>query len=241
MRLVAVVLLLACGTSIACGQQLPMPPAAAAPAEDGQWTTPAKNYASTRYSGLDEINTQNVAQLQVAFSFSMGVDRGQESSPLVVGNTLYALSPFPHFLYALDLSQPGAPLKWKYDPKPDGSAQGVACCDVVNRGPTFDDGKLFFATLDDHVVAVDAASGAEVWKVKLGDINKGETMTMAPLVARGKVYVGVSGGEYGVRGWIQALDEKTGGTVWKAYNTGPDSDVLIGPDFKPFYDSDKGK
>jgi len=229
------------GCLSANAQTLPVPPAAAAPAEDGQWPSPAKNYASTRFSGLDEITPGNVGKLLVAFSFSMGVNRGQESSPLVVDGTLYVLSPFPHYLYALDLTKPGAPQKWKYDPKPDGSAQGVACCDVVNRGPTFADGKLFFTTLDDHVVAVDAASGAEVWKVKLGDINKGETMTMAPLVARGKVFVGVSGGEYGVRGWIQALDEQTGKTIWKAYNTGPDSEVLIGAGFKPFYDSDKGK
>jgi alcohol dehydrogenase (cytochrome c) len=211
------------------------------PAEDGQWSSPAKNFASTRYSGLDEINAGNVGRLQVAFSFATGVNRGQESAPLVVGSTMYVLTPYPNILYALDLSRPGAPLKWQYNPKVDASAQGVACCDVVNRGPTYDSGKLFFTTLDANVVAVDAATGAQVWKVKLGDINRGETMTMAPLVARGKVYVGISGGEYGVRGWLQALEENTGRTVWKAYSTGPDADVLIGPDFKPFYDGDKGR
>jgi alcohol dehydrogenase (cytochrome c) len=240
MRQVALFLLFVAFCVPGIAQGLPTPPVAAAPAEDGQWGSPAKNYANTRFSGLDEINTGNVGQLQVAFTFSMGVDRGQESAPLVVGDTLYVVSPYPNYLYALDLSKPGAPLKWKYDPAPEASSQGVACCDVVNRGPTFADGKLFYATLDDHVVAVDANSGKEVWKVLLGDINKGETMTMAPLVARGKVYVGVSGGEYGVRGWIQALDQNTGNVVWKAYNTGPDKDVLIGPKFKPHYDSDKG-
>jgi lanthanide-dependent methanol dehydrogenase len=216
-------------------------PAAAAPDEDGQWTVPAKNYANTRFSGLGEINTENVGQLQVAFSFATGVNRGQESSPLVVGSTMYVLSPYPHILYALDLTQPGAPVKWQYNPKPDASSQGVACCDVVNRGPTFADGAIFFTTLDDRVLSINAESGELNWDKKLGSINAGETMTMAPLVARGKVYVGVSGGEYGVRGWIQALDQKTGETVWKAYNTGPDKEVLIGPSFEPFYDSDKGK
>lgn len=211
------------------------------PAEDGQWAAPAKNYASTRFSGLDEINTTNVGKLQVAFSFATGVNRGQEGAPIVVGSTMYLVTPYPNILYALDLSQPGAPMKWRYNPEPDASSQGVACCDTVNRGPTFADGKIFFTTLDTHVVAVDAGTGKEVWKVKLGDINRGETMTMAPLVARGKVYVGISGGEYGIRGWLQALDENSGKTVWKAYSTGPDSDVLIGPEFKPFYDSDKGK
>ena len=114
---------------------MPAPPASAAPAEDGQWTMPAKNYASTRYSELAEINADNVGKLQVAFTFSTGVNRGQEAAPIVVGGTMYVLSPYPNVLYALDLTKDGAPLKWKYEPKPEAAAQGVACCDVVNRGP----------------------------------------------------------------------------------------------------------
>jgi PQQ-dependent dehydrogenase (methanol/ethanol family) len=215
------------------------PPFAAIP-EDGQWTIPQKNYANTRYSDLSEISTENVKNLQVAFTFSTGVNRGQESAPLVVGGTMYVLSPYPNILYALDLTKEGAPMKWQYNPKPAAAAQGVACCDVVNRGPTYSNGRIFFTTLDAHVVAVNADTGEEVWKTKLGDINRGETMTMAPLVAKGKVFVGISGGEYGVRGWIHALNEADGTSAWKAYNTGPDQDVKIGPNFKPFYDSDKG-
>jgi lanthanide-dependent methanol dehydrogenase len=222
-------------------QQHPTPPAAAAPADDGQWTMPAKNFASTRYSDLAEINVDNVKNLQVAFTFSLDVNRGQESVPLVVDNTLYVVSPYPNVLYALDLTQPGAPLKWKYEPKPEAAAQGVACCDVVNRGPTYANGRIYYNTLDATTVAVDAKTGAEVWRTKLGSINKGETMTMAPLVVKNKVLVGNSGGEMGVRGWIIALDADTGKEVWRAYNTGPDKDVLIGPRFKPFYDSDKGQ
>ncbi len=99
---------------------------------------------------------------------------------------MYVLSPYPNILYALDLTQPGAPLKWQYNPKPAAAAQGVACCDVVNRGPTFANGRIFFTTLDAHVAAVNAETGEEVWKTKLGDINRGETMTMAPLVAKGQ-------------------------------------------------------
>jgi lanthanide-dependent methanol dehydrogenase len=238
----------ACLFSILCGHDgiaaetsVPQPAAAAAQAQDGQWTMPGRNYASTRYSELSEISSGNVNQLRVAFTFSMGVNKGQESAPLVVGDTMYIVSPYPNILYALDLTQPGAPAKWQYNPKPDAAAQGVACCDVVNRGPTVADGKVFFNTLDAHTVALDAQTGKELWKVKLGEINKGETMTMAPLVVKGKVIVGNSGGEYGVRGWIQALDAQTGKTVWKAYNTGPDSDVLIGDGFKPLYDMDRGK
>jgi lanthanide-dependent methanol dehydrogenase len=241
----AVVYLVLAGAPAVAQQQatqiIPTPPSTAAPSDDGQWTMPAKNFASTRYSGLDEINTETVRNLQVAFTFSTGVNRGQEAAPLVVGSTMYVLSPYPNILYALDLTQPGAPLKWQYNPKPTSAAQGVACCDVVNRGPTFAQGKVYFNTLDNHTVAVDAESGQEVWKEKLGDINTGETMTMAPLVVKDKVLVGNSGGEFGVRGWIQALDAKTGKMLWKAYSTGPDKEVLIGPAFKPFYDSDKGQ
>jgi lanthanide-dependent methanol dehydrogenase len=220
---------------------LPQPPASAAPKDDGQWVMPAKNYASTRYSELNEITTENVKNLQVAFTFSTGVNKGHEAAPLVVDNTMYIVSPYPNILYALDLTKPGAPTKWKYEPKPEPAAQGVACCDVVNRGAAFSNGRLFFNTLDNNTIAVDAASGKEVWRTKLGSINNGETMTMAPLVVKDKVLVGNSGGEYGVRGWIIALDAGTGKQVWKGYSTGPDSEVLIGPEFKPFYDSDKGK
>jgi PQQ-dependent dehydrogenase (methanol/ethanol family) len=220
---------------------MPAPPASAAPAEDGQWTMPAKNHASTRYSGLAEITTENVKNLQVAFTFSTGVNRGQEAAPIVVGSTMYVLSPYPNILYALDLAKPGAPLKWQYNPKPEAAAQGVACCDVVNRGPTFSGGKIFYNTLDGNVVAVDAESGQEAWKTKVGNINIGETMTMAPLVAKDKVLVGNSGGEYGVRGWLKALDANSGKVVWTAYSTGPDKEVLIGASYKPFYDSDKGQ
>jgi len=209
--------------------------------EDGQWTRPAKSYSSLRYSGLDQIDASNVAKLQPAWTFETGVLRGQESPAIVANNTLYIVTPYPNILYALDLTRRGAPVKWKYEPKPDASAQGVACCDVVNRGPVYADGKVIITTLDDHVAAVDAKSGKEVWKVKVGSIDIGETMTMAPLVVHDKVLVGNSGGELGVRGWLTALDLATGRRVWRAYSTGPDSEVLIGKRFKPFYASDSGK
>ncbi|HET8657182.1 MAG TPA: PQQ-binding-like beta-propeller repeat protein [Longimicrobiaceae bacterium] len=135
---------------------------------------------------------------------------------------------------------PGAPLEWTYNPPLQRAAQGVACCDVVNRGAAYTDGKIFFNTLDDQTVAVDARTGREVWRVRLGNINQGETMTMAPIVVKGRVLVGNSGGEMGVRGWLTALDEETGRTVWRAYGTGPDADVLIGPGFHPFYAKDRG-
>ena len=209
--------------------------------DDGQWVRPAKDFASTRYSTLDQINTGNVKDLKLAFTFSTGQERGHEAAPIVVNNTMDIITPWPNELYALDLTKAGAPVKWEYQPKPTRAAQGVACCDVVNRGVVYDSGKIFLNTLDDQTVAVDANTGRELWKVRLGDINKGETITMAPLVVKGKVLVGNSGGELGVRGWLTALDENTGKIIWKAYATGPDKEVLIGARFKPFYAQDRGQ
>jgi PQQ-dependent dehydrogenase (methanol/ethanol family) len=209
-------------------------------AEDGEWRMPAKNYASLRYSQLAELTTENVGQLKQAWSYSTGVLRGHEEAPLVVAGTMYIVTPFPNELHALDLTRSGAQ-KWVYRPKPEAAAQGVACCDVVNRGPVFADGKVVFNTLDNHVIAVNAASGREVWRTKVGEINLGETMTMAPLVVKNLVLVGNSGGEMGVRGWLKALDLASGAVRWTAYSTGPDRDVLIGPRFKPFYADHKGR
>jgi lanthanide-dependent methanol dehydrogenase len=209
--------------------------------DDGQWTMPAKNYASTRFSTLSEINTSNVKSLKIAWTFSTGLTQGHEAAPLVVNNTMYIVTPYPNILYALDLTKPGAPMKWSYQPHPSPASQGVACCDVVNRGAAYYNGKIYYNTLDVQTVAVDASTGKEIWKTKLGDINLGESMTMAPIVAKGKVVVGNSGGEFGVRGWLAGLDADTGKVTWRAYGTGPDKDVLIGANFKPFYAQDRGK
>lgn len=208
--------------------------------DDGQWTMPAKNFSSTRFSTLMEINTANAKNLKLDWTFSTGLTKGHEAAPLVVNNTLYVVTPWPNLLYALDLTKPGGPVKWTYSPHPSASSQGVACCDVVNRGAAYYKGRIYYNTLDVHTVAVDANTGKEVWKVALGDINLGESMTMAPLVVKGKVLVGNSGGEFGVRGWLAALDADTGKLLWRAYATGSDKDVLIGPNFKPFYDKDRG-
>ncbi|HEU4829873.1 MAG TPA: methanol/ethanol family PQQ-dependent dehydrogenase [Gemmatimonadales bacterium] len=214
-------------------------PAVATP-EDGEWRMPARDYASTRYSGLDQITAGNVSRLQLAWTFSTGVLRGHEAAPIVANNTMYIVTPHPNILYALDLERGGA-LKWKYEPGTARAAKGVACCDVVNRGAAYADGRIFYNTLDVHTVAVDAETGEELWKTKLGDINRGESMTMAPLVVKGKVLVGNSGGEFGVRGWITALEAETGEIAWRGYSTGPDSIVLIGDDFRPFYEADRAK
>jgi lanthanide-dependent methanol dehydrogenase len=209
------------------------------PADDGEWRMPAKDYASSRYSSLRQIDRDNVEGLQLAFRFDTGVDRGQEAAPLVVGDTMYLVTPFPNLLFALDLRRNGE-RRWTYAPEPEPAAQGVACCDVVNRGAVFADGTVYFNTLDGNAVAVDAASGKEKWKTRLGDIQRGETITMAPLLVKDLVLVGNSGGEFGVRGWLAALERTSGKLRWKAFHTGPDAEVLIGPGFAPFYPGDRG-
>jgi PQQ-dependent dehydrogenase (methanol/ethanol family) len=218
-----------------------VPAADASPPDDGNWTMPGKDYASTRFSGLNQITPANVAKLQVAMTFSTGTTEGFEAPPLVVDNIMYVVAPWPNDVTALDLSKPGSPVKWVYHPNPSAAAKGVACCGPVNRGAFYADGKLFLNLLDGHTVAVDASSGKELWRTKVADIQKGETITMAPLVAAGKVLVGNSGGEMGVRGRLTALDAATGKIAWIGYTTGPDKDVLIGPNYDPPYDQDRGR
>ncbi len=207
---------------------------------DGDWPMPARDYASTRYSPLADITRANVGGLKLAFTFSTGVLRGHEAAPIVVAGSMYVVTPYPNVVYALDLAQPGAPVRWKFEPKPEAFAQGVACCDVVNRGLAYADGKIYFNTLDNQTIALAAADGRELWRYRAGDIRSGETRTMAPLVVKGRVLIGNSGGEYGVRGWLTALDATSGKELWRAYSTGPDRDVLIGADYRPFYAKEKG-
>src|SRR5437899_5047197 len=251
-RVAGIFVLATAAVTLACHRNAPPPgeyPASGPPPtppptsitntpDDGQWAMAAKDYANTRYSGLQEITTANVRNLQPAWTFSTGVLRGQEAAPLVVNSTMFVVTPYPNILYALDLTKPGAPTKWVYKPKPAAASQGVACCDTVNRGAAYADGKVFINTLDNHTVAVDAATGKQIWNSTLGDINRGETLTMAPIVVKGRVLVGNSGGEMGIRGWLTALNANDGSMAWRAYHTGPDKDVLIGPQFKPYYKSD---
>src|SRR5438067_12138470 len=193
-----------------------VPAAAASPAEDGQWTMPSKNPAATRYSGLDEVRRENVGQLKLAFSFDTLNRKGQEAAPIVVGSTMYLTTPYPNQIWALDLANGGKP-KWVFRPHPEKASQGVACCDGVNRGAMVANGRLYCTKLDGNVFAIDAGDGHQVWRTRLADTSKGETITMSPLVAAGKVLVGDAGGEMGVRGWLTALDEGSGAIAWKAW------------------------
>ncbi|MDB4889979.1 MAG: PQQ-dependent dehydrogenase, methanol/ethanol family [Gemmatimonadetes bacterium] len=201
----------------------------------GEWNSPAGDNSASRYSELDQITVANAKNLHAAWTFSTGVLRGHEGQPLVINNTMYVVTPYPNVSYALDLATEGQPLKWKVRPENAQTAVGLACCDVVNRGAAYADGKIFYNLLDGHTVAVDVATGKLLWSTPMGNLGKGETMTMAPIAVKGKVIVGSSGGEMGVRGWIAALDQVSGKEVWRAYNIGPDADIKVGPRFKPFY------
>ena len=207
----------------------------------GDWRMPTGDYGGLRYSTLDKITPANVKDLRVLTTFSTGIPHGHEGQPLVFKNTMYVVTPFPNNLIAVDLTKPGGAVKWIYEPHPDNRSVGIACCDVVNRGATYAGGNIIYSLLDANVVAVDAETGKEAWRTRVGDINKGETLTAAPLAVKDKVIVGNAGGELGVRGYVVALDVKSGKELWRAYNTGPDADVKIGASFKPFYQKDRGK
>ena len=190
------------------------------------WVMPAKDYANTRYSTLNQINTGNVGKLQVAWTFSTGVLRGHEGGPLVIGDVMYVHAPFPNTVYALDLNNDGKIL-WKYEPKQDPSVIPVMCCDTVNRGVAYGDGKIFLHQADDKLVALDAKTGKPVWSATNGDPKKGQTGTSAPLVVKDKVLVGTSGGEFGVQCSLAAYDINSGKLVWRGYSEGPDDQLLV--------------
>lgn len=190
------------------------------------WVSPAGDYANLRYSKLKQITTENVGKLAPAWSFSTGVLRGHEGAPLVLGDVMYLHTPFPNIVYALDLNNEGKIL-WKYEPKQDPSVVPVMCCDTVNRGLAYADGKIFLAQADTTLVALDAKTGKLVWSVKNGDPSKGATSTAAPHVFKDKVFVGIAGGEFGVRGSITAYNVADGKLAWRGYSMGPDSDTLI--------------
>jgi PQQ-dependent dehydrogenase (methanol/ethanol family) len=196
--------------------------------DPNNWAIQSGNYAGHRYSTLDQITTANVGSLKVAWTFSTGVLRGHEGGPLVIGDMMYLHSAFPNNVYALNLADENK-IVWQYNPKQDPSVIPVMCCDTVNRGVQYAEGKIFLHQADTSLVALDAKTGKELWKVTNADPKKGETGTGAPLVTKDKVIIGVSGAEFGVRCFLTAYDINTGKKVWRAYSMGPDSDTLVDP------------
>ena len=193
-----------------------------------QWVMQQGDDANTRYSKLNQITAANAKKLQVAWTFSTGVLRGHEGGPLVIGDVMYVHAPFPNTVYALDLNHDGKIL-WKYEPRQDPNVIPIMCCDTVNRGVAYADGKIFLHQADTTLIALDAKTGAKVWSVMDGEAGKGQSGTDAPFVYKDKVLVGVSGGEFGVLGWVSAYNIKDGKLVWRGFSAGPDSDTLIDP------------
>ena len=192
------------------------------------WAMQAGNFENQRYSTLNQINKKNVKDLKVAWTFSTGVLRGHEGGPLVIGGMLFVHSPFPNKVFAIDLET--QKIVWKYEPKQDPSVIPVMCCDTVNRGLAYAEGKVFLQQADTMLVALDAKSGKKLWEVKNGDPKVGGTNTNAPHVFKDKVITGISGGEFGIRGYVAAYDINTGKQVWKGYSTGPDAEMLMDPE-----------
>jgi PQQ-dependent dehydrogenase (methanol/ethanol family) len=191
------------------------------------WAMQAGDMYNQRYSKLNQINTGNVGKMQVAWTFSTGVLRGHEGSPLVVDGIMYLHSPFPNKVFAINLEDQS--IIWKYEPKQDPSVIPQMCCDTVNRGVAYAENKVFLQQADSTLVALDAKTGKVVWSVKNGDPKLGAVNTNAPHVFKDKVITGISGGEWGVRGFLAAYDINTGKPVWKAFSTGPDNEMLIDP------------
>jgi alcohol dehydrogenase (cytochrome c) len=183
----------------------------AAMADSTQWPSYGRDYSNQRYSPLTQVNAGNVAQLQLAWHFKTGLAESFEASPLVVGRTMYVTTPMNH-LFALD-AVTGAK-KWEYV-HPLGTT--TACCGPVNRGAAYYGGRVYMATLDGQVVALDTATGHPAWTVQAVDNKKGYSLTLAPVIVAGKVIVGASGAEYGIRGRVMAFDANDGALLWRWY------------------------
>jgi len=193
------------------------------------WAMWGRTYDGQRYSPLNEINKDNVGNLQVAWTFSTGVLRGHEGGPLVIGDTMWIHTPFPNKVFSINLSDQS--INWIYEPKQDAAATvPVMCCDTAYRGLAYADGKIFLQQADMALAAVDANTGELLWSTVIDDPRPGSTNANAPIVVGDKVYTGVSGGESGVRGFLAAYNINDGSLVWKAYNTGPDEEMLVDPE-----------
>ena len=193
------------------------------------WAMWGRTYDGQRYSPLDQINKENVGDLQVAWTFSTGVLRGHEGGPLVIGDTMWVHTPFPNKVFSIDLADQS--INWIYEPKQNAAETvPVMCCDTVYRGLAYADGKIFLQQADTTLVGLDANTGEKLWSTVNGDPKKGETNTASPIVIGDKVYTGISGGEFGVRGFLAAYNINDGSLVWKAYSTGPDDEMLVDPE-----------
>jgi len=178
------------------------------------WLHYGKDYEMTRYSGLSQINRDNVKSLKPAWNMSFGVLEGQDSQAVAVNGTVYVTTSFNRVIAANGAT---GEILWKYERELPGDVFPKLCCDVVNRGVAVYKNKVYLATLDAHVVALDNQTGAVVWDKKIGDYTYAETFTIMPLAVNGNIVFGTAGAEYGVRGWLAAINADTGAPVWKTY------------------------
>ncbi|WP_372779795.1 PQQ-dependent dehydrogenase, methanol/ethanol family [Litorivivens sp.] len=203
----------------ACSKEVPAPAAVHPNIVDAeqhpeQWLSHGRTYSEQRFSPLKQITRDNVDELGLAWSFDLGTSRGIETTPLVVNGVMYATATW-NVVYAID-ARTGQPL-WRFDPKVDRSKAADLCCDVVNRGVAYWQGKIYTGTIDGRLIALDAKSGEKLWDVVTVDQSKPYTITGAPRVVKGKVLIGNGGAEFGVRGYISAYDADSGEQVWRFY------------------------
>ena len=214
-------------TSLALGMLAAATPGARAAdptADPNGWAMYGHGYDNTRYSPLNQITQDNVGQLKLAYSFQLGSLRSNESSPIVIGDTMFVSTSWgPKYVHAINAKT--GERKWTYEPEIPDDVLQYACCDVNSRGVTYGDGKIFVGRLDGKLAAVDAATGEELWVTKVVDYKQGSVITSPPLVVKNLVITGFGGGEYGARGSLQAYDIKTGKQVWKTWTVpGPEED-----------------
>ena len=197
------------------------------------WLLYGRDYQTTRYSPLREVNRDNVKKLRAVWNLSFGVLEGQDSQAVVVNGNIYVTTSFNRVI-SVDAST--GTVLWKYERELPGDVFPKLCCDVVNRGVAVYKNKVYLATLDAHIVALDNQTGKVVWDKKMGDYTYAETFTIMPMALRGKIIFGTAGAEYGVRGWIKAIDAETGEQVWQTYTIPgpgePGNDTWAGESWK---------
>ncbi|HET9269472.1 MAG TPA: PQQ-binding-like beta-propeller repeat protein, partial [Vicinamibacterales bacterium] len=201
--------------------------------DHSNWLHYGKDYQSTRYSALKQVNKDNVKRLRPVWNLSFGVLEGQDSQANVVNGTVYVTTSFNKVIAADGTT---GKILWKYERELPGDVFPKLCCDVVNRGVAVYKNKVYLATLDAHIVALDNQTGKAVWDKKMGDYTYAETFTIMPMALQNKIIFGTAGAEYGVRGWIKAINADTGELVWQTYTVPgpgePGNDTWAGESWK---------